>query len=69
MTRLRRMMLDELQRRNYPEITTHNYLRVVTDFAKHFGESPDKLGPNELRTWLRLSRCRKAIQHENSPPA
>ncbi len=51
MARLRRMMLDELQRRNYSEITTRKYLRAVTDFAKHFGKSPDKLGPNELRTY------------------
>jgi integrase/recombinase XerD len=51
MTRLRRMMLEELQRRNYSAITTRNYLRVVTDFAKHFGKSPDKLGLNELRTY------------------
>ena len=51
MTRLRKMMLEELQRRNYSEITTRNYLRVVSDFAKHFGKSPDKLGPNELRTY------------------
>ena len=39
------MMLEELQRRNYSAITTRNYLRVVSDFAKHFGKSPDKLGP------------------------
>ena len=45
MTRLRKMMLEELQRRNYSAITTRNYLRVVSDFAKHFGKSPDKLGP------------------------
>ena len=51
MTHLRRMMLEELQRRNYSAITTRNYLRVVTDFAKHFGKSPDKLGLNELRTY------------------
>ncbi|HEV2399907.1 MAG TPA: site-specific integrase [Candidatus Sulfotelmatobacter sp.] len=51
MTRLRKMMLEELQRRNYSAITTRNYLRVVTDFAKHFGKSPDKLGLNELRTY------------------
>jgi integrase/recombinase XerD len=50
-TRLRKMMLEELQRRNYSAITTRNYLRVVADFAKHFGKSPDKLGPNELRTY------------------
>ena len=51
MTRLRKMMLEELQRRNYSEITTRKYLRVVTEFAKYFGRSPDKLGPNELRTY------------------
>jgi len=45
------MMLEELQRRNYSEITTRKYLRVVSDFDKHFGKSPDKLGPNELRTY------------------
>jgi len=50
-TRLRKMMLEELQRRNYSAIITRNYLRVVSDFAKHFGKSPDKLGPNELRTY------------------
>jgi integrase/recombinase XerD len=51
MTRLRKIMLEELQRRNYSTITTRNYLRVVADFAKYFGKSPDKLGPNELRTY------------------
>jgi len=45
------MMLEELQRRNYSAVTIRNYLRVVSDFAKHFGKSPDKLGPNELRTY------------------
>src|ERR1700694_4611355 len=45
------MMLEELQRRNYSAITTRNYLRVVTEFAKYFGKAPDKLGPNELRTY------------------
>jgi integrase/recombinase XerD len=50
-TRLRKMMLEELQRRNYSAITTRNYLRVVAEFAKYFGKSPDKLGLNELRTY------------------
>jgi hypothetical protein len=44
-------MLEELQRRNYSEITARKYQQVVTDFAKYFGKSPDKLGPNELRTY------------------
>ena len=51
MTQLRRMMLEELQRRNYSEITTRKYLQVVTNFAQHFGKSPDKLGPDQLRTY------------------
>jgi site-specific recombinase XerD len=51
MTQLRQMMLEELQRRNYSEITTRKYLQVVTNFAKHFGKSPDQLGPDQLRTY------------------
>jgi hypothetical protein len=34
MTRLRKMMLEELQRRNYSEITTRQYLQYVTSFAR-----------------------------------
>ncbi len=51
MTQLRKMMLEELQRRNYSPKTIHNYLRTVKDFAKYFGKSPDKLGPDELRRY------------------
>jgi site-specific recombinase XerD len=51
MTGLRKMMLEELQRRNYSEITTRKYLQYVTAFARHFGKSPDQLGPNELRSY------------------
>jgi integrase/recombinase XerD len=50
-THLRKMMLEELQRRNYSEITTNKYLQYVTAFARHFGKSPDQLGPNELRSY------------------
>ena len=60
MTRLRKMMLEELQRRNYSAITTRNYPRVVTEFAKYFGKPPDRLGLNELRTYqVYLLRERK----------
>ncbi len=51
MTRLRKMMLEELQRRNYSPATIRQYLYTVTDFAKYFGKSPDKLGPDHLRTF------------------
>jgi hypothetical protein len=45
------MMLEELQRCNYSTITTRNYPLVVADFTSYFGKSPDKLGPNERRTY------------------
>jgi integrase/recombinase XerD len=50
-THLRKMMLEELERRNYSERTIRYYLRFVERFAKHFGKSPDKLGPEHLRTY------------------
>jgi integrase/recombinase XerD len=48
---LRKMMLEELQRRNYSEITTRKDLQYVTAFARHFGKARDQLGPNELRRY------------------
>ena len=37
MTQQRKMMLEELQRRNYSQRTAEAYLRAVTEFAKHLG--------------------------------
>jgi site-specific recombinase XerD len=45
------MMLEELQRRNYSKSTIRYYLQTVANFAQHFGRSPDKLGPDELRSY------------------
>jgi site-specific recombinase XerD len=45
------MMLEELERRNYSKGTIRNYLRFVERFAQHFGKSPDKLGPEHLRSY------------------
>ena len=51
MTRLRKMMLEELERRNYSAGTTRRYLRFVERFAQHFHKSPDKLGPDHPRSY------------------
>ena len=51
MTHLRRKILEELERRNYSEGTTRRYLRFVERFAQHFGKSPDKLGPDHIRSY------------------
>jgi integrase/recombinase XerD len=51
MTRLRKMMLEELQRRNYSQHTTRYYLRTVEDFARRFNCSPDRLGTQNIREY------------------
>jgi integrase/recombinase XerD len=51
MTPLRQRMFEDLQLRNYSEHTTRAYLRCVADFAKHFGTSPEHLGPEQVRTY------------------
>jgi site-specific recombinase XerD len=51
MTRLRKMMLEELQRLNYAETTIRHYIRTVEDFARRFNRPPDRLGPRHIREY------------------
>src|SRR5262245_52515267 len=51
MTQLREKMLEELERRNYAHRTAKTYLRIVRDFAQHFHQPPDRLGPEQIRQY------------------
>ncbi len=51
MTHLRKMMLEELQRRNYSDETIRSYMHAVEDFARRFNCPPDRLGPQHIRQY------------------
>jgi integrase/recombinase XerD len=51
MTRLRKLMLEELQRRNFSEDTIRHYIHTVEDFARRFNRPPDRLGLRHIREY------------------
>jgi len=60
MTSLRRRMTEDMQVLNFAPCTQHSDLYEVSRFARHFGKSPDLLGPAEIR-----ADCRYLIQHKH----
>src|SRR5437763_4909350 len=50
-THLRKLMLEELQRRNYSHETIRSYMHAVEDFARRFKCPPDRLGPQHIRQY------------------
>jgi site-specific recombinase XerD len=50
-THLRKMMLEELQSRNYSQTTVQTYLKSVQAFAEHFHTPPDRLGLEHIRAY------------------
>jgi integrase/recombinase XerD len=51
MTHLRKMMLDELRRRNYAKNTADAYIRALRDFAAYYNLPPDRLQPEQIRSY------------------
>jgi integrase/recombinase XerD len=59
MTPLRQRMIEDMQMRNLAPNTQKAYLERVTQFARHFGQSPERLGPEQIRAYqLHLVRER-----------
>jgi site-specific recombinase XerD len=51
MTPLRQRMCEDMQVRNFSENTQRSYLQQVSLYARHFGRSPEGLGPADIRTY------------------
>ena len=51
MTPLRQRMIEDMRIRNLSAHTQATYILQVSLFARHFGKSPDDLGPEEVRAY------------------
>ncbi len=51
MKTLRQRMTDDLCIRNYAPSTQRTYIDHIDRFARHFGRSPELLGPDEIRAY------------------
>ena len=63
MTTLRQRMLEDMQIRNLSPRTQNQYLVSVSAFAKHLGKPPDRLWPEEIRSYELF------LFHENGWPS
>jgi integrase/recombinase XerD len=50
-TRLRQLMIEELQRRNFAQNTIRSYVYGVEHFSLYFHRRPDQLGPEHIRQY------------------
>jgi hypothetical protein len=60
LTPLRKRMIDELRLRNLSPITARLYIGAAERFAKYYGRSPERLGPEQIRGFLLHLLDRKA---------
>jgi len=51
MTPLRRRMIEDMQVRNLAPLTQTAYLQQVSRYARHFGQSPERLGREHIRAY------------------
>ncbi len=51
MTTLRQRLIEDLQVRNRSPHTIRSYVACIAHFARHFGKSPELLGPEAIRQY------------------
>ena len=51
MTPLRQRMIEDMQVRNLSPHTQTAYVQQVSLFARHFNQSPEALGPEQIRAY------------------
>ena len=51
MSALRQRMVEDMTVRNLAPSTQATYVHQVSMFARHFGSSPELLGPEEIRSY------------------
>ncbi len=49
---LRRRMTEDMTIGNLSPATQQSYIYAVAKFSRHFGQSPDRLGLEEVRAYL-----------------
>jgi integrase/recombinase XerD len=48
---LRQRMIEDMRIRQFGDVTQQHYIRVVADFARFLGRSPDQAEPEDLRRY------------------
>jgi len=51
-TALRKRMIEDLRIRNYSPRTIRRYVEVVAQISGHFNKAPDRLSPEDVRSYL-----------------
>jgi integrase/recombinase XerD len=70
MTTLRQRMIEDIKVRNLSPHTQRIYADRVAQFAKHFGKSPEQLGPEEIRAYqayLINNKKTSWVVHKHAP--
>ena len=61
MTSLRQRFIEVMQLRNFSPVTQASCTREVAEFARHFNESPELLGPEQIRAYQVYLRNEKKL--------